>query len=75
MNWSNVEYNCKALYEYHFINGNNPKERKVLINIIAEEFPDYPRMRIAFAVDKCIATISEPMSPNTFLTFIKGYLN
>lgn len=74
MNWNKVEYNCRALYEYQFINGKNPLERKVLINLIAEEFPEYPRIRIAFVVDKCITTFSEPMSPATFLNFVKGYL-
>lgn len=74
MNWNNVEYNCKALYEFQFINGKNPLERKMLIRLIADEFPDYPRMRIAHAVDKCITTIAEPMSPVTFLTFVQGYL-
>jgi hypothetical protein len=74
VNWNNVENNCRALYEYQFINGENPNERKVLIKLIADEFPDCPRMRIAFAVDRCIASVSAPMSPTTFLTFVKGYL-
>lgn len=74
MKWNNVEHNCKALYEFQFINGKNPMERKVLIQLIADEFPDYPRIRIAFAVDRCISINSEPMSPATFLSFVKGYL-
>ena len=74
MSWKNVANNCKAIYEYQFINGSDPNVRKLLIKIIAEEFPDYPRMRIAFAVDRCIAAIQEPMSPSTFLTFVKSYL-
>lgn len=74
MKWNNVEQNCKALYEYQFINGKNPIERKVLIQLIADEFPDYSRMRIAFAVDRCITVIAEPMTPTTFLTFVQGYL-
>lgn len=72
--WKNVEYNCKALYEYQFINGRNPLERKLLIKLIADEFPDYSRMKIAHAVDKCITSIPEPMAPVTFLTFVQGYL-
>lgn len=74
MNWSKVEHNCKALYQYQFINGNNPAERKILINLIATEFPDYSRIRIAYAVDRCLSTITEPMTPITFLTFVKGYI-
>ncbi|MGC4039683.1 MAG: hypothetical protein QM710_02505 [Flavobacterium sp.] len=74
MNWSRLERNCKALYEFQFINGNDPIERKLLIKLIADEFPDHSRMRIAFAVDRCITTIAAPMSPNTFLAFVKGYL-
>ena len=47
MKWNNVENNCKALYEYQFINGSKPKERKILIQVIADEFPELPRVRIA----------------------------
>ncbi len=72
--WKNVENNCKALYEYQFIDGNKPTERKKLIGLIAEEFPEYPRMRIAHAVDQCIKTVTGPMSATTFLSFVKGYL-
>lgn len=74
MSWINVENNCKALYFSQFINGSNPVERKILINLIAEEFPEYSRMRIAFVVDRCINNIKEPMSTNTFLNFVQGYL-
>ena len=74
MRWNNVENNCKSLYEYQFINGTKPTERKILIKVIADEFPELPRMRIAYAVDKCITTIAAPMSTNTFLTFVQGFL-
>ena len=74
MCWNNVENNCKALYEYHFINAKRPTERKILIQVIANEFPELPRMRIAASVDKCIAMLTEPMTPTTFVTFVKGYL-
>lgn len=74
MSWSQVENNCKAIYQYQFINGKDPVERKIMIKLIADEFPDYSRVRIAFAVDRCIKSISEPMSPNTFLAFVKSYL-
>jgi hypothetical protein len=74
MNWNNVENNCRALYQFQFINGKDPLERKILIKLIADEFPDFPRVRITYAVDKCIASLPERMSPNSFLTFVKGYL-
>ncbi len=74
MKWNNVENQCKAMYEYQFINGSKPTERKILIQIIANEFPELPRMRIAYAVDRCINSIAEPMSPTTFLTFVQSYL-
>ncbi len=74
MKWNNVEINCKALYEYQFINGNRPTERKVLIQVIADEFPELPRVRIAYAVDRCITTVAAPMKPSTFLTFVQSYL-
>lgn len=74
MSWTNVEHNCKILYYSQYINGSNPMERKVLIRLIADEFPEFSRMKIAFAVDRCINDINAPMSPNTFLTFVQGYL-
>lgn len=74
MKWNNVENQCKAMYEYKFINGSKPIERRILIQVIADEFPELPRMRIAHAVDKCINTVAAPMSPNTFLTFVQSYL-
>lgn len=74
MSWANVENNCKILYYPQYINGNNPMERKILIRLIADEFPEFSRMKIAFAVDRCITTNPMPMSPNTFLTFVQGYL-
>ena len=75
MSWNNVENNCKSIYEYHFIKAKIPIERKMLIHIIATEFPEIPRIRIAYAVDRCISEIPEPMTPRTFLTFVKRYLN
>ena len=74
MSWNKVENNCKAIYEYQLINGSKPKERRLLIQVIAEEFPELPRVRIAYAVDRCISTIAAPMLPKTFLTFVQSYL-
>ncbi|WP_293890900.1 hypothetical protein [Flavobacterium sp.] len=74
MKWNKVENNCKALYEYQLINGSKPTERKILIKVIADEFPELPRMRIAYAVDRCINSVAAPMSPTTFLTFVQSYL-
>jgi hypothetical protein len=75
MKWNNVENNCKALYEYQYINAARPAERKMLIQVIAKEFPDLTRMRIAHAVDRCIAAINAPMTPVTFVTFVQRYLS
>ena len=72
--WKNVEDQCRVLYEFHHINGNNPVERKKLIRLIADEFPDYSRMRIAYAVDQCLKIDSQPMPPNTFVNTVKNYL-
>lgn len=74
MNWKNVENNCKAIYEYQFINGAKATERKILIQVIAEEFPELPRIRIAYAVDRCFTSVAAPMSPTTFLTYVQSYL-
>ena len=73
MCWTTVESKCKVIYEYQLINGNNPMERKIMIQLIADEFPEFSRLKIAFAVDKCINSFSEPLSPNAFLTFVQRY--
>ena len=75
MCWNKVENNCKSIYDFHFINAKKPTERKMLIHIIAREFPEIPRIRIAFAVDRCISNMPEPITPRVFVTFVKGYLN
>ena len=74
MCWQTVENNCKAVYQYEFIRGKNPIERKIIIQLIADEFPEFSRMKIADAVDRCIVSNSEPMSPNAFLTYVERYL-
>ena len=74
MGWINVENNCKLLYQYQFIDGSKPNERKILIKIIADEFPELPRIRIAYAVDRCIKESSSPINPNAFLSFVQRYL-
>ncbi|UPT70252.1 MAG: hypothetical protein M0D53_14285 [Flavobacterium sp. JAD_PAG50586_2] len=74
MNWNSVEQKCKAIYLTQLINGKDPLERKMMISLIAEEFPEFPRMRIAFAVDRCINSNQGLMSPNAFLTFVQSYL-
>ena len=53
MCWTNIENQCKIIYEKPFINAEKPHERRFIIQIIAEEFPDFPRVRIAAAVDRC----------------------
>ncbi|MDI1317223.1 hypothetical protein [Flavobacterium sp.] len=72
--WKNVEDQCKALYDYRFINANDPVDRRTLIRLIAEEFPNYSRMRISYAVDQCLKTNSETLRPTTFVSAVKTYL-
>ncbi len=52
MCWNNVEFQCKMVYETPFIRVEKPLDRKFIIHIISEEFPDLPRVRIAANVDR-----------------------
>lgn len=72
--WKNVEEQCRVLYEFHHINGNDPVERKKLIRLIADEFPDYSRMRIAYAVDEYLKTTPKVLQANAFVSFVKSYI-
>ena len=74
MCWRTLKNNCKEVYQYESIRGKNPVERKIIIQLISDEFPEFSRMKIADAVDRCISTNTEPISPNAFLTHVQGYL-
>ena len=74
MSWENVHYKHLERYESNFIVFKEPLERKFLIRIIAEEFPDLSRMRIAAIVDQCVRVLPSPILRVSFLSMVQGYL-
>ncbi|WP_291129319.1 hypothetical protein [Flavobacterium sp. UBA7682] len=71
MCWNKVESQCKMVYSTPFINAEKPLDRKFIIQIIAEEFPDFPRVRIAATVDSCFKLFPTPVSRQKLLHFVQ----
>jgi hypothetical protein len=59
------------VYETPFINIGKPLDRKFIIQIIAEEFPDFPRIRIAATVDRCLKIFPAPIERQKLLHFVQ----
>lgn len=72
--WKNVEEQCKELYDNQAINATDPRQRKNLIRLIADEFPNCARMRITYAVDEYLKTTPKVLHTNTFVSFVKSYI-
>lgn len=74
MCWKNVEIKCKQLYEDRMVINPIPVERKIMIQIIAEEFPNCSRVRIAAVVDHCFKFMSPPITRQAFISFLQAGL-
>lgn len=74
MCWNNVETQCKMVYDTPFINAQKPLDRKFIIHIISEEFPDFPRIRIAATVDRCLKIFPAPVERQKLLSFMQTNL-
>lgn len=74
MCWKNLENKCKQIYHTQFINAADAVERKMIINLISDEFPDVPRLRIIHAVDKCISASEQRVAPVKFLNRVQNYM-
>ena len=71
MCWTKVESQCKMVYDTLFINVEKPLDRKFIIHIISEEFPDFPRVRIAATVDRCLKIFPAPVERQKLLHFVQ----
>lgn len=74
MCWTTVRNNCRILLEANVILGNKKDDRRMLIQMIADEFPHLSRMKITFAVDKYYNCMAKFKSPNCFVEFVQQYL-
>ncbi|MGL2966317.1 hypothetical protein [Flavobacterium sp. XGLA_31] len=74
MSWNNVENKCKEMYQIQLANGVRQPDRRFVIQAIAEEFPQYPRLRIAATVDRCLAMEEQPIETRRFLGFMQSFL-
>ncbi|PZO29611.1 MAG: hypothetical protein DCF13_05735 [Flavobacteriaceae bacterium] len=75
MCWKSLENKCKQIYNTQFINVSDLAERKLIISLIADEFPDVPRLRIIHAVDKCISASEHRVPPVAFLNKVQRYMS
>ncbi len=74
MSWNRIENKCKEAYDIQLANGLKTASRKFVIQTIADEFPDYPRLRIAATVDRCFELEQQPIETHKFLTFMQSFL-
>jgi len=73
MSWNKIETEYKIRYGEYFSTP-QPVVRKFIIHTIAEEFPNFPRVRIAAVVDHCFKIYQEPISRRTLVNFLQSSL-
>jgi hypothetical protein len=66
--WIVINTKIKIEYEDQPINLTNPKERKFMIAIISDEFPNYTRLNIASAIDSSIKNLDHPIEKKPFIS-------
>lgn len=74
MCWKKIEENFRGFDETEFINIVKPTERKFIIHVIAEEFQDISRVRIAAMVDRSVKHLQTPINRNAFIRFMQTSL-
>jgi hypothetical protein len=74
MCWKKVEKNFKGFDDTEFINIAKPTERKFIIHVIAEEYPEISRVRIAAMVDRSVKQLQSPVKWNAFIRFMQTNL-
>lgn len=74
MCWKTLEMKCKQIYHTQYINVSDLAERKMIIKLIAEEFPDVPRLKICHAVDKTISNVEQRVPPLEFINRVQLYM-
>ncbi|MFM2213922.1 MAG: hypothetical protein RL427_1185 [Bacteroidota bacterium] len=72
--WNAIEAKLKVLYDDQPIRYKKSRERKKLINLLADEFPEVSRVRIASAIDYAKDNWAISKNRLTFLNFMKNYL-
>jgi hypothetical protein len=72
--WKLIEAKLKVIYEDQQVTYKKRKERKKLIALFADEFPEVSRVRIASAIDYARDNGSISANRLTYLNFMKGYL-
>jgi hypothetical protein len=74
MGWYSIENECQFLFDNQVIRNVKKTQRRAIIHIISDEFPQVSRLRISAAVDRSIKRIFEPLPYKNFLSQIKGNL-
>lgn len=71
MSWTNVTHRCTQEYQIDLTQGITPTSRKQIIEAIATEFYNIPRVRIAAHVDRSIQKETFPSHIKNLLTCIQ----
>ncbi|HPW98410.1 MAG TPA: hypothetical protein PK218_07610 [Flavobacterium sp.] len=74
MCWNTLRNNCSQLIDSYLFKESKPLNRKLLIQLTADEFPEIPRLRIAFAVDKYLESQPQPITSSGFVHYMQHYL-
>jgi hypothetical protein len=74
MCWKKIEDNIRGFDETGLISIVKPTERKYIIHLIAEEYPEISRVRIAAMVDRSVKQLPAPIRRDTFIRFMQTSL-
>ena len=75
ISWLNVKNKYFELSDGEYIHVDKPETRRRVIRIIAEEFPEMPRVKIATTIDRINKMKLESRSYKLYLDLVKNYLN
>lgn len=74
MNVEIIKERCKMMFNSNLIVEVTPAIRKAYIELISEQCPDIPRIRIISILDREIKRITEPVIRKTFFETINHSL-
>lgn len=74
MKWNTIRYNCNALFANSFENGQTTIDRKQLIKIVTDEFPEISQSQVIFVVNDYLNNTTESFSSTDFVSFLQEHL-
>ncbi|MEC4050218.1 hypothetical protein OX284_012315 [Flavobacterium sp. SUN046] len=73
MSWYTVNIKFKDRLGTYSIHQIKPQDRRYIINLIAEEFPHFSRVKIASTIDICQKNNRMPMTINDFINSVQWH--